>query len=49
MVIIAPTFNGDLKTAIGKDGKSVSRSWNAATAINQEVIGYRVYVNGQPI
>jgi exo-poly-alpha-galacturonosidase len=45
----APSFDGGLKAAIGKDGKSVSLSWNAASAINQEVIGYRVYVNGQPI
>jgi exo-poly-alpha-galacturonosidase len=45
----APSFAGGLKAAIGKDGKSVSLSWNAATAINQEVIGYRVYINGQPI
>lgn len=45
----APSFDGGLKAAIGKDGKSVSLSWNPATAINQEVIGYRVYVNGQPL
>ncbi|MDR6120585.1 exo-poly-alpha-galacturonosidase [Bacillus sp. SLBN-46] len=45
----APSFDGGLKAAIGKDGKSVTLSWNTATAINQEVIGYRVYVNGQPI
>jgi exo-poly-alpha-galacturonosidase len=45
----APTFDGGLTTAIGKDGTSVSLSWNKAAAINQEVIGYRVYVDGQPI
>ncbi|WML58033.1 fibronectin type III domain-containing protein [Neobacillus sp. PS2-9] len=45
----APSFNGGLKAAIGKDGTSVALSWNTATAKNQEVIGYRVYVNGQPI
>jgi exo-poly-alpha-galacturonosidase len=45
----APTFDGGLNAAIGKDGKSVSLSWNEAKATNQEVIGYRVYVNGQPI
>jgi exo-poly-alpha-galacturonosidase len=45
----APSFDGGIKASIGKDGKSVSLSWNAATAINQEVIGYRVYVNGQPL
>lgn len=45
----APTFDGDLKAKINTDGTSISLSWNPAKAINQEVIGYRVYVNGQPI
>jgi exo-poly-alpha-galacturonosidase len=45
----APTFDGGITAAIGKDGKSVSLSWNKAVAVNQDVIGYRVYVNGQPI
>ncbi|WP_449540153.1 fibronectin type III domain-containing protein [Ferdinandcohnia sp. Marseille-Q9671] len=45
----APSFDGGLEATIGKDGTSVSLSWNKATAKNQEVIGYRVYVNGQPI
>jgi exo-poly-alpha-galacturonosidase len=45
----APSFTGGLKTKIGTDGTSVSLSWNKATASNQEVIGYRVYVNGKPI
>ncbi|MFB3168271.1 fibronectin type III domain-containing protein [Neobacillus sp. 179-C4.2 HS] len=45
----APTFDGGLTAAIGKDGTSVSLSWNKAAAINQEVIGYRVYVDGQPL
>ncbi|MDN3019459.1 fibronectin type III domain-containing protein [Paenibacillus sp. BSR1-1] len=45
----SPTFNSSLKASIRKDGKSVSLSWNPAAAVNQEVIGYRVYINGQPI
>ena len=45
----APEFTGGLKAQIGKDKKSVSLSWNNAKATNQEVIGYRIYVNGQPI
>ncbi|HZH62815.1 MAG TPA: fibronectin type III domain-containing protein [Metabacillus sp.] len=45
----APSFDGGLNTRIGQDGKSISLSWNEAKATNQEVIGYRVYVNGQPI
>ncbi|MBS4211664.1 fibronectin type III domain-containing protein [Neobacillus rhizophilus] len=45
----APSFAGGLKAEIGTDGTSVSLSWNKATAKNQDVIGYRVYVNGQPI
>ncbi|WP_223596497.1 fibronectin type III domain-containing protein [Neobacillus bataviensis] len=45
----APSFNSGLRAAIRNDGKSVSLSWNPASAVNQEVIGYRVYVNGQPI
>ncbi|MGM0904103.1 MAG: fibronectin type III domain-containing protein [Bacillota bacterium] len=45
----APMFDGGLTTVIGQDGRSVALSWNEASATNQEVIGYRVYVNGQPI
>ncbi len=45
----APTFNGGLRTKVEKDRESVTLSWNEAKANNQEVIGYRVYVNGQPI
>jgi exo-poly-alpha-galacturonosidase len=45
----APSFDGGLTAAIGKDGTSVSLSWNKAAAVNQDVIGYRVYVDGQPI
>jgi exo-poly-alpha-galacturonosidase len=45
----APTFAGDLEAAVENNGSNVSLSWNEATAINQEVVGYRVYVNGQPI
>ncbi|MEH7304609.1 fibronectin type III domain-containing protein [Neobacillus drentensis] len=45
----APSFTGGLKGQIGMDGTSVSLSWNKAAAINQDVIGYRVYVNGKPI
>ena len=45
----APTFAGDLEATVENNGSNVSLSWNEATAINQEVIGYRVYVNGQPI
>jgi exo-poly-alpha-galacturonosidase len=45
----APTFNGGLRTKVEKDKESVTLSWNEAKAINQEVIGYRIYVNGQPI
>lgn len=45
----APTFDGGLTAVIGQDGRSVALSWNDASATNQEVIGYRVYVNGQPI
>ena len=45
----APTFNGALRTKVEKDKASVTLSWNEAKAQNQEVIGYRIYVNGQPI
>ncbi len=45
----APYFKGDLKAKINTDGTSVFLSWNEAEAKNQDVIGYRVYVNGQPI
>ncbi|MFB3169218.1 fibronectin type III domain-containing protein [Neobacillus sp. 179-C4.2 HS] len=45
----APSFNGALRTKVEKDRASVILSWNEAKANNQEVIGYRVYVNGQPI
>ncbi|TCN26308.1 fibronectin type III domain-containing protein [Mesobacillus foraminis] len=45
----APAFAGDLQAEIGNKGTSVHLSWNKAHATNQEVIGYRVYVNGQPI
>ncbi len=45
----APKFAGGINPEMGDDGKSVTLSWNKATAANQEVIGYRVYVNGQPI
>ncbi|WP_088042562.1 fibronectin type III domain-containing protein [Bacillus sp. EAC] len=45
----APSFTDGLKAQIGQDGTSVSLSWNKAIAINQDVIGYRVYVNGKPI
>lgn len=45
----APSFDGNLEAKINTDGTSVSLSWNAAKALNQDVIGYRVYVNGQPI
>ncbi|MEH7226723.1 fibronectin type III domain-containing protein [Bacillus sp. JJ1566] len=45
----APSIDGGLEAKINTDGTSVTLSWNAATAINQDVIGYRVYVNRQPI
>ena len=45
----APYFEGDLEAMINTDGTSVSLSWNEAKAKNQDVIGYRVYVNGQAI
>ncbi|WP_251551575.1 fibronectin type III domain-containing protein [Neobacillus muris] len=45
----APSFKGGLQAQMGADKKSVTLSWNRATAENQEVLGYRVYVNGQPI
>ncbi|WP_052352909.1 fibronectin type III domain-containing protein [Neobacillus dielmonensis] len=45
----APKFAGGIHAEMGDDGKSVTLSWNEATAANQEVFGYRVYVNGQPI
>lgn len=45
----APTFNGTLRTKVEKDSASVTLSWNEAKANNQEVTGYRIYVNGQPI
>lgn len=45
----APAFDGELQAEIGNKGTSVHLSWNKAHATNQEVIGYRVYVNGQPI
>jgi exo-poly-alpha-galacturonosidase len=45
----APTFGGGIKAEIEKGGTSVSLSWDKAAAVNQDVIGYRVYVNGQPI
>ncbi|MEH7237387.1 fibronectin type III domain-containing protein [Bacillus sp. JJ1562] len=45
----APSFDGGLEAKINKDGTSVALSWNTAKAINQDVIGYRVFVNGQPI
>ncbi|MCM3764152.1 fibronectin type III domain-containing protein [Neobacillus niacini] len=45
----APSFKGDLTAKVEKDGTSVILSWTKATAVNQDVIGYRIYVNGQPI
>nr|BAB85762.1 polygalacturonase P358 [Bacillus sp. P-358] len=45
----APSFDGGLDAKINSDGTSVTLSWNAAKALNQDVIGYRVYVNGQPM
>jgi exo-poly-alpha-galacturonosidase len=45
----APFFNGALRAKVDKENESVTLSWNEAKANNQEVIGYRVYVNGQPI
>lgn len=45
----APAFDGELQAEIVNKGTSVHLSWNKAHATNQEVIGYRVYVNGQPI
>ncbi|NYE05693.1 exo-poly-alpha-galacturonosidase [Bacillus niacini] len=45
----APFFNGVLRAKVDKENESVTLSWNEAKANNQEVIGYRVYVNGQPI
>ncbi|MFB3162966.1 fibronectin type III domain-containing protein [Neobacillus sp. 179-J 1A1 HS] len=45
----APFFNGALRAKVDKENDNVTLSWNEAKANNQEVIGYRVYVNGQPI
>ncbi|AOV08612.1 fibronectin type III domain-containing protein [Sporosarcina ureilytica] len=45
----APTFTDELEAKVENNGSDVQLSWNEATAINQDVIGYRVYVNGQPI
>jgi exo-poly-alpha-galacturonosidase len=45
----APSFDGGLKAQVEKGLRSVTLSWNEATAVNQDVIGYRVYVNGQPV
>lgn len=45
----APEFVGKLKAEVGKDRKSVTLTWNHAEAVNQEVTGYRIYMNGQPI
>ncbi|WP_056465410.1 fibronectin type III domain-containing protein [Bacillus sp. FJAT-25509] len=45
----SPSITGKLKAQIGLDGTSVYLYWNKASAINQDVIGYRVYVNGKPI
>lgn len=43
----APTIEGDLNATV--KGSSVELSWNEATAVNQDIVGYRVYVNGQPV
>ncbi|WP_121612678.1 fibronectin type III domain-containing protein [Mesobacillus foraminis] len=45
----APAFDGEIQAEIGNKGTSVHLSWNKAHATDQEVIGYRVYINGQPI
>lgn len=45
----APIFTGDLDAKVEQNGSDVVLSWDEAKATDQDVIGYRVFVNGQPI